>query len=76
VSPQTFCAQIQADPAIALSDESWARGACALCEMYAGVDGQRFEAILDQIVASRSSSVLADGARWVLGRWTATGAQK
>ena len=55
---------VQHDIADASADESWARGARTLCEMYRGTDADRFEAILQQLAIGRTSSVLAGGARW------------
>jgi len=37
--------------------------------MYRGTDADRFEAILQQLAIGRTSSVLADGARWLLPKW-------
>jgi hypothetical protein len=50
--------------AVERSDNASVRGVHGLCEMYAGIDAQRFESILVQVAAGRSGSALVAGARW------------
>jgi len=71
VTPHAFCAAVRDELAVERTDDAWVRGVYGLCEMYAGIDAQRFEAILVQLAAGRSGSALVDGARWLLPRWQA-----
>ena len=71
VNPDAFCASVGGLLAAERSDEGWVRGARALCDMYAGVERQRFESILVTMAAGRSGSAIAEGARWLLPRWQA-----
>ncbi len=70
-TPGTFCASLGNLLAAERSDDGWVRGARALCDMYAGVDAQRFGTILATMAAGRTGSAIADGARWLLPRWQA-----
>jgi hypothetical protein len=69
MTPEDFCACVHAELAVHSADVSWARGARALCEMYAQTDAVRFEAILTQLAGGHESSALADGGHWLLLRW-------
>lgn len=71
MSPATFCTAMLEELAHELADEQWVRGARAVCEMYASVDGQRFEAILDGLTAVSRPTALSEGAFWVKTRWRA-----
>jgi len=71
VNADVFCRGARNELAAWSSDDGWARGALALCEMYADVDRDRFEAILISLAAGRTGSAIADGARWLLPRWKA-----
>jgi len=71
LSPDAFCASVANFLAAERSDDGWVRGARALCDMYAGVEAQRFGSILLSMSAGRSGSAIAEGARWLLPRWQA-----
>ena len=71
MSPGGFCASVADLLAAERSDDGWVRGARALCDLYAGVDAQRFGSILANMAAGRTGSAIADGARWLLPRWQA-----
>jgi hypothetical protein len=71
LSPDAFCASLGNLLAAERSDDGWVRGARALCDMYARVDGPRFGTILVSMAAGRTGSAIADGARWLLPRWQA-----
>ncbi len=71
LTPDAFCASVGSLLAAERSDDGWVRGARALCDMYAGVEAQRFETILIAMAAGRSGSAIAEGARWLLPRWQA-----
>jgi len=70
-SPDVFCASLATLLAAERSDDGWVRGARALCDMYAGVDAQRFGTILLSMAGGRTGSAIAEGARWLLPRWQA-----
>ena len=61
MTPEEFCARVRSQLAAERADDGWVRGASALCEMYAGVDAPRFEAILVSMAAGRTGSAVADG---------------
>ena len=65
VSPEAFCHWASDES----SNDGWVRGARALCELYAGVDANRFEAILQSLATRGPGSAIAEGARWLLARW-------
>jgi hypothetical protein len=69
LSPDAFCASVGSLLAAERSDDGWVRGARALCDMYAGVEAQRFGTILVSMAAGRTGSAIAEGARWLLPRW-------
>ncbi len=69
VTPEAFCARMQAELSLHSPDDGWVRGARALCEMYASTDARRFETILTEVTSGRASSALADRGRWLLSRW-------
>ena len=69
LSPDAFCASVGSVLAAERSDDGWVRGARALCDMYAGVEAQRFGSILVSMAAGRTGSAIAEGARWLLPRW-------
>jgi hypothetical protein len=71
MSPGAFCASVGSVLAAERSDDGWVRGARALCDMYAGVEAQRFGMILASMAAGRTGSAIAEGARWLLPRWQA-----
>jgi hypothetical protein len=71
LNPDAFCARIGSVLAAERSDDGWVRGARALCDMYAGVEAQRFGSILVSMAAGRTGSAIAEGARWLLPRWQA-----
>jgi len=71
LSPDAFCASVANFLAAERSDDGWVRGARALCDLYAGVEAQRFGSILLSMSAGRSGSAIAEGARWLLPRWQA-----
>ncbi|MCA1645339.1 MAG: hypothetical protein LC797_07685 [Chloroflexi bacterium] len=71
LGPDAFCASIGGLLAAERSDDGWVRGARALCDMYAGVEAQRFGTILVTMAAGRTGSAIAEGARWLLPRWQA-----
>ena len=71
LSPEAFCLSLGNVLASERSDDGWVRGARALCDMYAGLDAQRFGTILTSMAAGRTGSAVADGARWLLPRWQA-----
>jgi hypothetical protein len=70
-SPEAFCNSLADLLSAERSDDGWVRGARALCDMYAGVDGQRFGTILGSLAGGRTGSAIAEGARWLLQRWQA-----
>jgi hypothetical protein len=69
MTPEEFCADVQAELKLFPTDASWVRGARALAEMYSSTDSERFEAILTQLARGQEHSALADGGRWLLQRW-------
>jgi hypothetical protein len=69
MTPEAFCASIQADLAMQSVNEAWVRGARALCELYRQTDAQRFDGILSDPAASTANSAVAAGERWLLARW-------
>ena len=69
LNPDAFCASVGSVLAAERSDDGWVRGARALCDMYAGVEAQRFGSILVSMAAGRTGSAIAEGARWLLPRW-------
>ena len=69
VSPEAFCHWTRDELAVESSNDGWVRGARALCELYAGVDASRFEAILQSLATRGPGSAIAEGARWLLARW-------
>jgi hypothetical protein len=71
LTPDAFCASVSSVLAAERSDDGWVRGARALCDMYAGVEAQRFGSILVSMAAGRTGSAIAEGARWLLPRWQA-----
>ena len=71
MTPTAFCTYACGELAVEQPDDGWVRGARAVCELYAGVDSNRFEAILTSLATGRTGSAIADGARWLLPRWLA-----
>ena len=71
LTPDAFCASLGSVLAAEKSDDGWVRGARALCDMYAGVEPQRFGTILVSMAGGRTGSAIAEGARWLLPRWQA-----
>jgi hypothetical protein len=71
MSAHVFCARTRVELATSNPDDGWARGARALCELYANVESDRFEEILVSLASGRTGSAIADGARWLLPRWKA-----
>jgi hypothetical protein len=71
MSPEEFCVGVRIQLEAERADAGWARGASALCGMYAGVDAPRFEAILVGMASGRTGSAVAEGSRWLLVRWQA-----
>ena len=71
MTPEEFCAGVRIQLAAECADDGWVRGASALCEMYAGVEAPRFEAILVSMASGRTGSAVAEGSRWLLVRWQA-----
>ena len=71
MTPESFCASVLDELSAHSSDEGWARGARALCEMYAHTDAARFEAILMHLAAGRANTALGGGGQWLLARWHA-----
>ena len=69
MSTEAFCLAARGELAIERSDDGWVRGARAVCELYAELDPNRFEAILTTLATGRTGSAKADGARWLLARW-------
>jgi hypothetical protein len=69
VSPEAFCHWTRDELAVESSNDGWVRGARALCELYAHVDADRFEAILQSLATRGPGSAVAEGARWLLPRW-------
>ena len=61
-----FCLRTRDELASWSADEGWVRGARAVCELYADVEPNRFEAILVGLATGRSGSAIADGARWLV----------
>ena len=72
MNAEVFWRRARTELATRNSDDGWARGALALCEMYADVDRDRFEAILVSLATGRTGLAIADGARWLLPRWKAS----
>jgi hypothetical protein len=75
MTPDDFCAYMLDELAHHSADLSWARGARALCEMYAHTDPVRFEAILTQLARGKENSAIADGGRWLLLQWKSANKQ-
>jgi hypothetical protein len=71
ISPQAFCRQMLAQLGAYREEEPWVRGVRSVCEMYATTDPWRFHVILTQLARGSAGSALAEGARWLLPRWTA-----
>jgi hypothetical protein len=71
MSAKVFCLRTRDELATWQSDDSWVRGARAVCELYADVEPERFEAILVSLATGRRGSPIADSARWLLPRWKA-----
>ena len=63
VSPEAFCQRTRDELAIESSNDGWVRGARALCELYAHVEADRFEAILKSLATGGTGSAVAEGAR-------------
>ena len=71
MSPEAFCVDARGELAGENGDDGWVRGARAVCELYAALDANRFDAILTSLASGRAGSAIADGARWLLPRWQA-----
>ena len=71
MSPEAFCVNARGELAGENGDDGWVRGARAVCELYAGLDANRFELILTSLATGRAGWALTAGARWLLPRWRA-----
>lgn len=59
VAPATFYAEIREELARMCADEPWRRGVLTICELYAGTNAERFEAIPLSAASGASGSALA-----------------
>jgi hypothetical protein len=72
VTPVAFCKAALEELAHESINDRWVRGARALCQMYASVDAQRFEVIVERLARDgQGGTALAEGAQWMLTRWRA-----
>jgi hypothetical protein len=72
VTPVAFCNAVLDELAHESINDRWVRGARALCQMYASVDAQRFETIVERLARDgQGGTALAEGAQWMLARWRA-----